>query len=150
MTSLATSAMLALPLLTAPALAEVYKWVDEAGKVNYGDKPPPGRARALDRDSGRVSVVQGMPKGELDRLRLRNEQERAQELERELDALRAREQALASAVPRTEIVEVAVPVVAQPWPWRRFPAFTHPPVRRPGHPAHRDRAAERTQPPMGR
>jgi hypothetical protein len=29
--------------LAAPlALAQVYKWVDEKGRVQYGDKPPPG------------------------------------------------------------------------------------------------------------
>ncbi|UCH39916.1 MAG: glutaredoxin family protein [Gammaproteobacteria bacterium] len=28
-------------LLTSPAsLAELYKWVDDAGKIHYGDKPP--------------------------------------------------------------------------------------------------------------
>lgn len=35
-----------LPLLLAlaapAASAQVYKWVDEAGRVHYGEKPPPG------------------------------------------------------------------------------------------------------------
>ena len=31
---------LAAVLLAAPATAQVYKWVDAAGKVHYGDEPP--------------------------------------------------------------------------------------------------------------
>ncbi len=33
-----------LMLLSAPAAAQTYKWVDERGVVTYGNKPPPGRA----------------------------------------------------------------------------------------------------------
>lgn len=149
MTAVATGWLVALALVSAPALAEVWKWVDETGKVNYGDKPPPGRARALGEDSGRVSVVQGISREEIERLNQRLEQQRVQELERELDALRAREQALAHAPPRTEVVEVAVPVYAYPWIGRRFPGFAHRP-RRPDHPIHRHPLAARTPQPTGR
>lgn len=42
-------ALCALPLLAG---AQVYRWVDEQGKVHYTDKPPPeARARATDIES---------------------------------------------------------------------------------------------------
>jgi Domain of unknown function (DUF4124) len=34
-------ATLALCLLAAPAMAEMYKWTDENGKMHYSDQPPP-------------------------------------------------------------------------------------------------------------
>ena len=34
--------LLALLLAAVPAGAQIYKWVDEKGKVQYGEKPPPG------------------------------------------------------------------------------------------------------------
>jgi hypothetical protein len=37
---LACFLMLAVAALSAPAAAEVYKWVDEKGRVHYGDRPP--------------------------------------------------------------------------------------------------------------
>ena len=33
---------LILALAAPVALAQVYKWVDDKGRVQYGDKPPPG------------------------------------------------------------------------------------------------------------
>ncbi len=33
---------LVLALAAPAAMAQVYKWVDEKGRVQYGDKPPPG------------------------------------------------------------------------------------------------------------
>ncbi|NIR61927.1 MAG: DUF4124 domain-containing protein, partial [Gammaproteobacteria bacterium] len=32
----------ALSLLASTAGAGVYRWVDDAGNVHYGDRPPPG------------------------------------------------------------------------------------------------------------
>ncbi len=47
-----------LMLLAMNASAEVYRWVDEHGIVNYGSRPPAGsKARQVDADSARVSVV---------------------------------------------------------------------------------------------
>lgn len=45
-------------LFMLPASAQVYRWVDEQGKVHYGDMPPPEEnAQALTIDSGeRVSA----------------------------------------------------------------------------------------------
>ena len=51
---------LAAALLFGPfAEAQVYKWVDEKGVVNYSSTPPKQRkSTKLDEDSGRVSTVQ--------------------------------------------------------------------------------------------
>ena len=69
-----------------PASAELYKWVDEGGVVNYGDKPPAGalQVRSLDEDRSSVSVVPGLSKEELERQRKSVEQARIERLEREL------------------------------------------------------------------
>ena len=40
------SLLLLLGLLTLPAQAQVYRWVDEAGKVQYSNALPPPRANA--------------------------------------------------------------------------------------------------------
>ncbi len=40
--------LLALPLCTTPALADIYRWVDDSGKVHYGDRFLPGGTEALD------------------------------------------------------------------------------------------------------
>lgn len=53
-----------LPLVAAtlPVHAEIYKWVDEKGVVNYGATPPPGRsAKQLPADAPGVTVVPGSP-----------------------------------------------------------------------------------------
>ena len=34
--------LLALLLAATPVGAQIYKWVDEKGRVQYGEKPPPG------------------------------------------------------------------------------------------------------------
>lgn len=55
------ASLLVLPLAPA-ALAEVYKWVDEKGVVNYGTTPPAGRAvKEMPKDSSGVSVVPAPP-----------------------------------------------------------------------------------------
>ncbi len=35
--------VLVLALASVPAPAEIYKWVDSAGRVHFGDRPPPGK-----------------------------------------------------------------------------------------------------------
>lgn len=53
-----------LPVMMAalPAQAEIYKWVDEKGVVNYGTTPPPGKsAKQLPADAPGVTVVPGSP-----------------------------------------------------------------------------------------
>ncbi len=39
--------VLVLALAGVAAPAEVYKWVDSAGRVHFGDRPPPGNHKAL-------------------------------------------------------------------------------------------------------
>ena len=42
----------------APALAQVYKWVDEKGVVNYSSEAPAnGKATQLDPKAARVSII---------------------------------------------------------------------------------------------
>ena len=48
------SALFAVGLATG-ASAELYKWVDERGVVNYTDKPPPGRSARLIPDTSSSS-----------------------------------------------------------------------------------------------
>ncbi len=54
------SAALAALLLAAPAAhAEIYKWVDEKGVVNYANTPPENRQSVkLDETQGRVSTIE--------------------------------------------------------------------------------------------
>jgi glutaredoxin len=40
-----------LLLLPTLALAQVYRWVDETGKVQYSDKPPPANAKNVQKKS---------------------------------------------------------------------------------------------------
>lgn len=82
--------VLALAALPLAASAELYKWIDEKGVVNYGDRPPANarQARALDESTARVSVVPGLPAETLQRERERALEARAAELERELQAAR--------------------------------------------------------------
>ncbi len=41
-------ALLVLLLCIAPALADIYRWVDDTGRVHYSDRPLPGGAETLD------------------------------------------------------------------------------------------------------
>lgn len=137
---------LAVAPLSAPA--QLYRWVDAGGTVNYGDAPPPGArgVRAVGADSGSLSVVPGIAPEERERLRQRDEQRRLERLEREVEELRARELARASAPPEVVVTEVFVPV----WGGNRVrPPHRRPPGSGPGRPEHpiaKPRPPERTQP----
>lgn len=123
MNGFALSWILPAVLLSSPVTAQVYKWVDESGKVNYGDKPPL-RAKGvqpLSEGSGSLSVVAGIPREELDRLRKQNEAQRLQRLEREVDELRAQSLSRVNVVPETVYAEVYVPAYGYLRPPRRFP-----------------------------
>jgi hypothetical protein len=126
---LSLAALAAAPLAAPAAL---YKWVDDRGVVNYGDTPPPGAKQVtqLDESASTLSVVPGIPKEELDRLRERETQARVERLERELDELRARAAAAAPVEPTRQVTSTdAYPqpvVVVRPLPPRRAP---HLPVR---------------------
>lgn len=108
----------ALAIVPAVAMAEIYKWVDADGSVHYGDTPPAlnKNVRVVGKGSGTVSVVPGIPKEEMDRLREREYQLRVQRLEREVDELRMREQARQYAKPEVIYTETYVPAYGYWYP----------------------------------
>lgn len=141
---------LLVAVLLAPvvALGQLYKWIDADGTVNYGDSPPKGakNVRLVGKDSGNLTVVPGIPQEERDRLRQREEQQRLQQLEREVEELRAREEARANTPPEVIYNEVYVPVYGGYWPppgHRRPPGGGH---VRPEHPIAKPRPPGRTPP----
>ena len=112
------------------AFGQLYKWIDADGSVNYGDSPPKDakNVRLVGKDSGNLTVVPGIPQEERDRLRQREEQRRLQKLEREVEELRAREEARASMPPEVVYDEVYVPTYGGYWP----PQHLRPPGSGPG------------------
>jgi len=137
---------LAAPLLVR---AELYKWVDEQGVVNYGDTPPQ-RAKgvlSLGPAAGSLSVVPGIPKEELARLRERYDQMRLERLEREVEELRARETARAAApVAEPSYSEVyGYPPYGYGGHWHRRPDTGLP--HRPKQPVAKPRPPGRLPPP---
>lgn len=137
----ALAALLVPLLLIVPSwtAAQVYKWVDENGVVNYGDKPPARTksAKPLAENGGSVSVVPGIPKDEMDQMRQRDMQRRVQQLENEVDELRAR--ARDAAVPYPVPTDVYVPAYAYGYDYgygygRRRPPIAGNPGPRPEHP----------------
>ena len=140
-------AFVAVTLTISPvaAMSEIYKWVEADGSVHYGDTPPRTKnARLVGRDSGTVSVVPGMSKEEKERLREREDQLRLQRLEREVEELRAREQAREYAQPEVVYTDVYVPAYGY-WRPRHGRDIGH--VKpRPEHPIAKPRPPQRTQP----
>jgi len=147
MLRLSVSWIVSTALLATPALAQVYKWVDESGLVNYGDKPPlrSKSAHPLDEGAGNLSVVPGISKDELDRLRRQGEQQRLQRLEREVEELRAQAFARLNAGPDTDYSESYVPTYGYAtygypiygyWPAQRLRGMRTP-SHRPEHPIRR-------------
>ena len=50
-----------LVLVAAPALADVYKWIDAQGAIHYTDRPPPADAKLVSVESGGGSHSQRPP-----------------------------------------------------------------------------------------
>jgi Domain of unknown function (DUF4124) len=141
-------ALVAVSLTIAPgvAMSEIYKWIEADGSVHYSNTPPPRtkNVRLVGQDSGTVSVVPGMSKEEKDRLREREDQLRLQRLEREVEELRAREQAREYAQPEVVYTDVYVPAYGY-WRPRHGRDIGH--VKpRPEHPIAKPRPPQRTQP----
>lgn len=89
--------LLAAPL---PVMAQLYKWLDAEGVVNYGDLPPPNATNVQAVGPASLSVVPGVPKEQMDAMRERDEQRRQEALQRDADEARARASArAASGVP---------------------------------------------------
>jgi len=68
---------LALISVAPCASAQLYKWVDADGVINYGDWPPPG-VKIQSVTHGTVSVVSGGPKTQSSETRARSEERRNQ------------------------------------------------------------------------
>ena len=77
MRTLACTLALALACVAPCASAQLYKWVDADGVINYGDWPPPG-VKIQSVTHGTVSVVAGGPKAQQAATRPRNEERRNQ------------------------------------------------------------------------
>jgi hypothetical protein len=88
--------------LAAPlaAQAEIYRWVDDRGVINYSSIRPAGvkQVTQIAEDSGRVSTVPGISQELIARQRELELEARIQRLERELYEQRARD-AMAAAAP---------------------------------------------------
>lgn len=86
-------------LAGAPAAwAQVYKWTDERGSVNYGNKPPPNARNVtlVREDDGRVSTVPGLSPEAMESQQNRADQRRIDRLERDLEAQRRANRAAGS------------------------------------------------------
>lgn len=138
--------------LAAPqaAFAQPYKWVDERGVVNYGDAPPANAkgVRRLDPASTPLSIVPGLARELIERERERTLQAQVAELQREVEALRAR----ASAPVVVPVVHESPVIVAHPLRLHghRFDKTRpHPPRDAPvrGRPVQRSPAAMRADLP---
>ena len=139
-------ALVAVTLAVAPqaALCEIYKWVEADGTVHYGDKAPTRtkNARVVGTESGTVSVVPGMSKEEKDRFREREAQLRLQRLEREVEELRAREEARDYAQPEVIYTDVYIPAYGYPLHRRNIDRVKP----RPEQPIAKPRPPQRTAP----
>lgn len=106
----------ALLLLAPPAGAEVYRWIDRDGIVNYGSEVPAGvDAVKLDGQASRISIIPGPPKtAATSAAALEQEALRARlwRLERELDDQR-RMRALAYAADAEELARARADCEAQ-------------------------------------
>jgi hypothetical protein len=131
-------------LATPPAvLAQLYKWVDSDGVVNYGDSPPSDARNVKAVGPVSLSVVPGVPKEQMDAMRERDEQRRMAQLQRdELEDARARAKAEASPSPwPLDDYQVA-------YDYGYYPVYGYgPPRGRPPY-RHRPRPAPRPEPSL--
>jgi hypothetical protein len=131
----------ALLTMPATALAQLYKWVDEDGGINYGDTPPPKAKDVRPVSQGSVSVVPGVSKDEMAGMRDRDEHRRKQREQRETDEARAAEKARAAA-PREQPASDSYATDYGYWPTRPRPPEIgknrprpEQPIAKPGTPA---------------
>ena len=111
------AALLAMP---AAVPAQLYKWVDEDGGVNYGDTPPPKAKNVRPVSPGNVSVVPGVPQDQIDGMRERDEQRRKDREQREADQARAAEAARVAPPREPQYADSVVPDYGY-WPTRPRP-----------------------------
>jgi Domain of unknown function (DUF4124) len=142
--SVLMAGLLAAPV---PVMAQLYKWLDADGVVNYGDIPPPSAKNVQSVGPASLSVVPGVPKEQMDAMRERDEQRRQEALQRDADEARARASARAASGVPSELQsyeEYAYdydygPVFGYGPPRVRRPGANrprpHPPIARPVPPA---------------
>ncbi len=142
--SVLMAGVLAAPV---PAMAQLYKWLDADGVVNYGDLPPPNATNVQSVGPASLSVVPGVPKEQMDAMRERDEQRRQEALQRDADEARARANARAAGGVPSELQsyeEYAYdydygPVFGYGPPRVRRPGANrprpHPPITKPTPPA---------------
>jgi hypothetical protein len=111
------AALLAMP---AAVPAQLYKWIDVDGGVNYGDTPPPKAKNVRPVNQGSVSVVPGVPKEQIDAMRERDEQRRREREQREADQARAAEAARAAPPREPQYADSDAPHYGY-WPARLRP-----------------------------
>lgn len=76
-----------------PALAEIYRWTDSAGRVHFGERPPGESATRIDLPESREETEAALPDAALRRERQQRllesfEYERARKAEREAETAR--------------------------------------------------------------
>jgi hypothetical protein len=109
-----------LMAVPTPVPAQLYKWIDEDGGVNYGDTPPPKAKNVRAVNQGSVSVVPGIPKDQMDAMRERDEQRRRDREQREADQARTAEKARAAPPAEPQYADSVVPGYGY-WPTRPRP-----------------------------
>jgi hypothetical protein len=136
------AAHLAMP---AAVLAQLYKWVDEDGGVNYGDTPPPKAKNVQPVRQGSVSVVPGVPKDQMDGMRERDDQRRRERAQREADEARAAEKARAAPPNEPQTADSYVSDYGY-WPTRPRPPNVGKNKPSPGQPVAKPKAPAGPQP----
>jgi len=93
---------IALAVLPLATLAQVYKWTDDKGVVNYSSSPPDNRkSQKLDEDKGRVSTIEAQDLSRSEAVR--REQALKERVDRlEQDAERNRQSATAQELAAAE------------------------------------------------
>jgi hypothetical protein len=91
------AALLALPLAAG---AQLYRWVDAEGVVNYGDAPPSDAKNVRAVGPASLSVVPGVSKEQMEAMRERDEQRRQQRLQQDAEDARI----AAAAKPATGVL----------------------------------------------
>jgi hypothetical protein len=119
--------LLAAPV---PVQAQLYKWLDADGVVNYGDLPPPDAKNVQAVGPASLSVVPGVPKEQMEAMRERDEQRRQAALKLEADEARARASARAAGGVPSELQTYEE--YAYDYDYGPFFGYGPPRVRRPG------------------
>jgi len=126
-----------------PAFAQLYKWTDGDGGINYGDSPPADAKDVKAVGPASLSVVPGVPKEQMDAMRERDEQRRMVQLQRDdLEDARARQKANASPSPWPAQDDATSYDYGYGPVWGYGPPRGRPPV------SHRPRPTPYTAPPL--